>query len=88
MSIFVPATSHGRLRDALFCFSLACLCFIRRWFDLEILQVRALDFYRSAPRDPGLLVAALLSSSILALAFWLLAQWVRKVNRLFSSWSM
>ena len=80
MSIFAPAAPHGRLRDALFCFSLACLCFIRRWFDLEILQVRALDFYRSAPRDPGLLVATLLSSSILALAFWLLAQWVRRID--------
>lgn len=80
MSISVPAAAHSRLRDALFCVSLACLCFIRRWFDLEILQVRALDFYRSAPRDPGLLVATLLSCSILALAFWLLAQSVRRAN--------
>jgi len=51
---------------------LGCLCFIRRWFDLEILQVRGLDFYRSAPRDSGLMFATLLSCSILALAFWLL----------------
>src|SRR5258705_3084257 len=80
MSISVPATPRSRLRDALFCVSLACLCFIRRWFDLEILQVRALDFYRSAPRGPGLLVATLLSCSILALAFWLVAQWVRRAD--------
>ena len=80
MSISLPATPHSRLRDALFCVALACLCFVRRWFDLEILQVRGLDFYRSAPRDPGLLAATLLSCSILALAFWLLTQWVRRAD--------
>src|SRR5579863_4680516 len=80
MSIPVPATARYRLRDLLFCASLGCLCFIRRWFDLEILHVRGLDFYRSAPRDSNLLSATLLSSSILALAFWLLAQCVRRVN--------
>ena len=80
MSISVPATARYRLTDAAFCASLGCLCFIRRWFDLEILQVRGLDFYRTAPRDSGLLVATLLSCSLLALIFWLLAQWVRLVN--------
>src|SRR4249920_3850683 len=80
MSISVPATARYRLRDILFCASLGCLCFIRRWFDLEILQVRGLDFYRSAPRDPGLLTATVLSSLILALVFWLLAQSVRKAD--------
>jgi hypothetical protein len=78
MSISVPATPAGRLKDALFCASLGCLCFIRRWFDLDILQVRGLDFYRSAPRDSGLMVATLLSCSLLAMAFWLLAQLVRR----------
>ena len=80
MFIPVPAKPHSRLGNALFCVSLACLCFIRRWFDLEILQVRALDFYRSAPRDSGLLFATLLSCSILALAFWLLTQLVRRAD--------
>ena len=80
MSISIPSTARYRLRDILFCASLGCLCFIRRWFDLEILQVRGLDFYRSAPRDPGLLVATLLSSSILALMFWLLAHCVRRAD--------
>jgi Type I phosphodiesterase / nucleotide pyrophosphatase len=80
MPISIPATARYRLRDFLFCASLGCLCFIRRWFDLEILQVRGLDFYRSAPRDSDLLVATLLSSSILALLFLLLAQLVRRAN--------
>ena len=80
MSIPVPAAPRYRLRDFPFCASLGCLCFIRRWFDLEILHIRGLDFYRSAPRDSNLLLATLLSSAILALAFWLLAQWVRRVN--------
>jgi hypothetical protein len=80
MSVSVPATPRHRLRDILFCASLGCLCFIRRWFDLEILQVRGLDFYRSGPRDPTLLAATLLSSSILGLVFWLLAQWVRRAD--------
>ena len=80
MPIPVPAAPQRRLKDAAFCASLGCLCFIRRWFDLDILQVRGLDFYRSAPRDSGLMAATLLSCSLLALVFWLLAQWVRRAG--------
>jgi len=80
MSISIPAAARHRLKDALFCASLGCLCFIRRWFDLEILQVRGLDFYRSAPRDSGLLAATLLSCLLLGLVFWLLAQMVRQAG--------
>jgi hypothetical protein len=82
MSVPFPAAARSPLKDALFCVALGSLCFIRRWFDLEILQVPALDFYRSAPRDPALLVAALVGSLTLALVFWLLAQVVRKVDHL------
>lgn len=80
MPISFPAAPPSRIKDALFCASLACLCFVRRWFDLDILQVRGLDFYRSSPRDPELLTGTLVSASIFALAFWLLAQWVRRAN--------
>ena len=80
MSLSVPAAPQRRLKDAAFCASLGCLCFIRRWFDLDILQVRGLDFYRSAPRDPGFMVATLISCALLALTFWLLAQWVRQAR--------
>jgi hypothetical protein len=47
---------------------------------LEILQVPGLDFYRSGPRDPKLLIATLLSSLALALGFWLLGQLVRRAG--------
>ena len=82
MPVSVPVEEHSRLTDVLFCLALGNLCFIRRWFDLEILQVRELDFYRSAPSDPGLLIATLIASSILALGFWLITQWVRRVDNL------
>ncbi len=80
MSLSVSAAARDRLKDALFCLSLGSLCFIRRWFDLNVLRLQALDFYRSAPRDSGLMVAALICSSILGLAFWLVAQLVRRVD--------
>ncbi|MEO8050969.1 MAG: sulfatase-like hydrolase/transferase [Acidobacteriota bacterium] len=80
MSLSVSTAALDRLKDALFCLSLGSLCFIRRWFDLDVLRFPSLDFYRSAPRDSGLMVAALTSSSILALAFWLVAQLVRRLD--------
>ena len=64
MPLPVPVEEHSRLRDVLLCLALGNLCFVQRWFDLEILQVRDLDFYRSAPSDRGLLIATLISSSI------------------------
>jgi len=82
MPVPVPVEEHSRLTDVLFCLVLGNLCFVQRWFDLEVLQVRELDFYRSAPSDPGLLIATLIASSILALGFWLIAQWVRRVDNL------
>ena len=80
MPLPFPAPSQRALKDALFCLSLGSLCFVRRWFDLEILQIPALDFYRSGPRDSGLLVATLLGSFLLGLEFWLLAQLVRRAD--------
>ena len=48
MSISAPPAARYRLRDFLFCASLGCLCFIRRWFDLKFFM-SAVSIYRSAP---------------------------------------
>jgi hypothetical protein len=80
MSLPIPAAARAPLKDGLFCISLGSLCFIRRWFDLEILQVPGLDFYRSKPRDSRLLIATLLASLALALGFWILGQLVRRAG--------
>ena len=82
MPLPVPVAEHSRLRDILLCLALGNLCFVQRWFDLEILQVRDVDFFRSAPSDRGFLIATLIASSLAALGFWLIAELVRRANNL------
>ena len=76
----LPTPAQRPLRDALFCLSLGSLCFIRRWFDLEILQEPSLDFYRTSPRDPKLMIAVISGSLMLACVFWVAAQAVRRAD--------
>lgn len=72
---FSPAARH-HLKNLLICFSLANLCFLRRWYDLEHLKERAMDYYRTAPPDPTLLEATLLDALLLTAVFWLAWRWV------------
>ena len=64
-----PAARH-QLNNALTAFSLGTLCFIRRWYDLENLQPRGLDYFRYAPPDMTLLASTILAALVLAAVFW------------------
>jgi hypothetical protein len=68
LSLSPPARAH--LKDFLVCFSLANLCFLRRWYDLERLKEHPMDYYRTGPANPTLLLATLIAASLLAAVFW------------------
>lgn len=72
-----PAARH-QLTNLLTAFSLGTLCFIRRWYDLENLQARGLDYFRSAPPDYTLLISTIVAALILASGFWLAWFWVER----------
>lgn len=74
---FSPA-ARGRFQDLLICFSVANLCFLRRWYDLEHLQDRALDYYRTGPPNAALLIATLVGSFLLTGLFWGAWRWVER----------
>jgi sulfatase-like protein len=74
-----PAASHAikrQFKDFLVCFSLANLCFMRRWYDLEHLKERSMDYYRTAPASATLLWATLICAFLLTAVFWLAWKWV------------
>lgn len=77
MDLTLSSAARTRLKDFLICFSLGNLFFLRRWYDLEHLQERSMDYYRTRPADPTLLVATLISALLLTLVFWLAWLWVR-----------
>jgi hypothetical protein len=64
-----PAARH-QLSNALTAFSLGTLCFIRRWYDLENLQPRGLDYFRNGPGDLTLLASTVVGALLLAAVFW------------------
>src|SRR5580693_5225371 len=74
---FSPA-ARGQLKNALTCFSVANLCFLRRWYDLEHLRERSMNYYRSGPANQNLLWATLIAASLLAAVLWLSWRWVEK----------
>ncbi len=64
-----PAARH-QVSNGLTAFSLGTLCFIRRWYDLENLQPRGLDYFRNAPADLTLLASTIVGATLLAAVFW------------------
>jgi len=77
MALSLSPAARGNLKDILVCFSLGNLCFVRRWYDLEILQETSLDYLRPGPASPVLLISTLLAGLLLGLGFWLGVQWAR-----------
>jgi len=71
MPLSLTPTARGKLKNFLICLSLGNLFFLRRWYDLEHLQTRAMDYYRSAPADQTFLFATVFSGLLLGLCFWL-----------------
>src|SRR4051794_12325478 len=78
MSLSISPAARKKLSDLLICLSLGNLCFLRRWYDLEHLQSRSVDYFRTGPADQTLLCATLICSAILTMVFWLLWQGVRR----------
>ena len=54
MALSISPAARRQLTNGLTAFSLGTLCFIRRWYDLEHLQPRGLDYFRSAPENLAL----------------------------------
>lgn len=72
-----PATRDS-IKNLLICFSLANLCFLRRWYDLEHLKERAMDYYRAGPPDGTLMEATLICVLLLTAVFWVGWMWVER----------
>lgn len=71
MALSISPAARHQLTNGLTALSLGNLCFIRRWYDLEHLQPRGLDYFRTAPPGVTLLVSTILASLSLAAIFWL-----------------
>src|SRR6202167_1514326 len=78
MALSLSPAAPSKLKDFLVCFSLGNLCFLRRWYDLEHLKERSMDYYRTRPADPTLLAATLISAFLLTAVFWLAWLWANR----------
>ena len=78
MDLSISPSRRTHLTDFLVCFSLGNLCFLRRWYDLEHLKERSMDYYRVHPADPTLLLATLVSALLLSGIFWLAWLWLAR----------
>lgn len=78
MALSLSPAARTKIKDFLVCFSLGNLCFLRRWYDLEHLKERSMDYYRTRPADPTLLYATLISATLLSIVFWLAWLWVER----------
>jgi hypothetical protein len=76
MALSLSPAVKTQWRCWLVAISLGHLLFVRRWYDLEHLQAKALDYYRAAPATGTLAAATLLGSLLLALLFRLGWMWV------------
>ncbi len=78
MALSLSPAARDHLKNLLVCFSLGNLCFVRRWYDLEILQEPGLDYHRIAPYSPILLMATLVSGLIVAVVYAAGFYWARR----------
>lgn len=77
MALSLSPAARGNLTDFLICFSVGNLRFLRRWYDLEHLKERSMDYYRTGPADPTLLFATLLGSLLLTVVLYAAWMWVK-----------
>jgi hypothetical protein len=78
MALSLSPTARENIKDILVCFSLGNLCFVRRWYDLEVLQDTGLDYLRPAPANSVLLFSTLIAGVLLGAIFWIAWQWARR----------
>ena len=77
MALSLSPAARGNLTDLLICFSVGNLIRLRRWYDLEHLKERSMDYYRTAPADPTLLISTLISAFLVAAVLYLAWMWVK-----------
>jgi len=78
MALSLSPAARENIKDILVCFSLGNLCFVRRWYDLEVLQDTGLDYLRPAPANSVLLFSTLIAGVLLGAIFWIAWQWARR----------
>lgn len=71
MALSLSPAALDKLKNFLICFSVGNLCFLRRWYDLEHLKERSMDYYRTGPADSTLLMATLVAALVLTGVLWL-----------------
>jgi len=72
MPLPISETALRKLKDLLVCLSAGSLCFLVRWYDLDHLQARSMDYYRVEPQDTALLFSTAAAALVLGIAMWLL----------------
>ena len=80
MALSLSAAARDKLKNLLICFSLGNLLFLRRWYDLEHLQARSVDYYRTGQPDLTLLLATLIGAVLFTAVLWLAWLWVERSN--------
>jgi hypothetical protein len=77
MALSISPAVKQKLGDLGICLSAANLCFMKRWYDLEHLEGRGMDYFRVAPSDLTFLEATLSCIAIATIVFWLVLRVVR-----------
>jgi hypothetical protein len=80
MALSLSPAVKRKLGDYWLCLSMANLCFMKRWYDLEHLEARGMDYFRTRPSDLTFLFATLLCIAITSVVFFAVLQAVRAAN--------
>jgi sulfatase-like protein len=81
MALSLSEAARHQLKNLVTAFSLGTLVFIRRWYDMEnlnLLEAGGLNYFRSAPPGITLLISTILSSLVVSAVFWLAWLWVER----------
>jgi len=75
MALSLSPTRRSKLTHLLLACTAGSFCFVRRWYDLEILQGHGLDYYRESPQSSDLFIATLLASFLVTCVFYFGWRW-------------
>jgi hypothetical protein len=80
MALSLSPPARDKLKSLAICFSLGNLLFIRRWYDLEHLQARSVDYYRTGQPDLTLLIATVIAAVLFGAVVWMGWLFVERSN--------
>jgi len=69
----------GEIRELLICLSVSNLRFMRRWYDIEVLEAGGMDYFRTGPPGNTQFWATLIAIGITTAAFWAIASLIRRL---------